>query len=403
MKILQINTSFNTSAPGRIASEIDDLLLAGGHLSVVGYGRKCFKQDSKVIKIGNRIDFLIHVMISRLLDRHGFGSKVATKHFINRVKRYNPDIIHIHNLHGYYIHLDILFNYIKEENKPVIWTLHDCWPFTGHCSYFNRAECLRWQVGCYDCPLKNFYPASWFLDNSKNNYLKKEAVFSNVNSLILVTPSQWLSCYLSKSFLKKYPRKIIYNGVDIKRFKPYDPSIIKNRLGIMDEYIILGVANVWSNRKGLDDFMRLRMIMGPEFVIILIGLSSKQIKSLPGGILGFSRTENIEELSAFYSAADIFVNPTLVDNFPTVNLESLACGTPVVTYDTGGSPESIDSETGRVVPKGNVSALKEAIMDIVAQDLKALSALCRSRAEKLYDSNKNYRDYLNLYESIICK
>lgn len=400
MKILQLNTSINVSAPGRIASEIGDVLIDNGHDSFIAYGRICRQTKSFVIKIGNKKDQFIHVLNSRILDRHGLSSQRATTKFIDRINEIDPDIIHLHNLHGYYLHIGVLFRYLKESNKPVVWTFHDCWPFTGHCSYFDRVNCIRWQSGCYNCPLKKGYPASWFLDNSRSNYKLKREIFGELRNLTLVSPSEWLSKHLHNSFLHNYPIKIINNGVDLENFKPINPEIARQRYHLTGKKIVLGVANIWSSRKGFDDFVELRNLLDSKIEIVMVGLSSNQIKRLPPGVKGISKTDSLEELSALYSAADVFVNPTWVDNFPTVNIEALACGTPVVTYETGGSTESIDYETGRIVPKGNIQLIKQSILNLLQSDRHIIRSVCRSRAEELYDAKSRYYEYLALYEQI---
>lgn len=400
MQILQVNTSANTSAPGRIASEIGKVLIDHGHQSIIVYGRDSREHTSSVIKIGGRKDFLIHVVNTRIFDRHGFGSKASTEKAINQIRKIDPDLIHLHNLHGYYINIEVLFNFLKESKKTVVWTLHDCWPFTGHCSYFDRVGCKRWQIECHKCPLKNGYPASWFFDNSKNNFRQKKAIFTGLDDLTIVSPSEWLASLIKQSFLNEYPVRVINNGIDLAVFKPVAPSIAREKYGLSGKHIILGVANIWSTRKGLDDFIKLRTLVGSDIEIVLVGLSTRQIQDMPIGIRGLTRTEDITDLAALYSAADVFVNPTLVDNFPTVNLEALACGTPVITYKTGGCPEAVDDHTGIVVARGDIESLKTAILEMLKMRNETILNNCRSRAERFFDSRLRYLDYLKLYEQL---
>lgn len=400
MKILQVNTSVNTSAPGRIASEIGKVLIDQGHQSIIAYGRDNREHTSAVIKIGGMRNFLIHVINTRIFDKHGFGPKVSTEKAINQIKKIDPDLIHLHNLHGYYINIEVLFNFLKESKKPIVWTLHDCWPFTGHCSYFDRVSCSRWQSECHNCPLKNGYPASWLFDNSRGNFRRKKAIFTGLDDLTIVSPSEWLAAHIKQSFLKKYPVRVINNGVDLAVFKPVVPSIAREKFGLSGRHIILGVANIWSTRKGLDDFIKLRTLLGSDIEIVLVGLSKSQIQNLPIGIRGLTRTEEITDLAALYSAADVFVNPTLVDNFPTVNLEALACGTPVITYKTGGSPEAIDDHTGIVVTRGDINSLKTAILQMLKVRNAAILINCRARAVRFFDSRSRFLDYLKLYEQL---
>lgn len=402
MKIFQINTTLNSSAPGRIAEEIGKVLLAKGHESYIGYGRRLRPSASWSIKIGSPMDQAIHGLKTRILDLHGFGSSSATARFIEQVKRIDPDIIHLHNIHGYYLNVDVFFSYLKASGKPVVWTLHDCWPFTGHCSHFDFVNCDKWKTQCFSCPNKMVYPKSLFLDNSRNNYLRKREIFNGLDSLTIVTPSDWLNSISKGSFLKDYPVRTINNGIDLGVFQPLDVSNdVLEKYGISGKTIILGVANMWGKHKGLADFVQLSSMISESERIVLVGLNKKQLKGLPENITGISRTENVHDLAKLYSSADVFVNPTYVDNFPTTNLEALACGTPVITYNTGGSPEAIDDKTGIVVNKGDVSGLYNSIQMIISQGKYQYTLACRNRAEMLYDKNDRYNDYIMLFQEII--
>jgi putative colanic acid biosynthesis glycosyltransferase len=334
LRVLQINSSLNWGSVGRIASEIGDILISQNHMSCIAYGRNRRESASLAISIGGKCEYISHLINTRLFDNHGFNSGKATLKFIEELNRIDPDLVHLHNIHGYYIHVGFLFEYLKKKGTPVVWTFHDCWPFTGHCSYFDRYNCLKWQSECNHCPNKHGYPESWLMDRSRTNYYKKRDLFTGLNNLTLVSPSHWLESHLKNSFLQQYPIMVIHNGVDIQKFKPVQSRIAREKYEIKGKYFILGVANTWDERKGLADFIQLRAHLNSDFEIMLVGLSSEQINSLPEGVKGLTRTQNIDELASLYSAADVFVNPTYVDNFPTVNLESLACGTPVVTYNT---------------------------------------------------------------------
>jgi glycosyltransferase involved in cell wall biosynthesis len=334
---------------------------------------------------------------TRVLDKHGVGSKKATIEFIDGVKELDPDIINLHNIHGYYINIEILFNYLKEANKPVVWTLHDCWSFTGHCAYFDYAGCNKWQKGCYKCPEKKSYPSSLVVDSSKKNYVSKKDIFTGVDNLTIVTPSNWLADLVKESYLKEYSVKVINNGIDLDVFKPTKGNF-KDKYNLNNKYIILGVASAWDRRKGLKYFVKLADKVSEDEVIVLVGLTEKQINQIPQNIIGITRTNNVEELVDIYSSADVFVNPTLEDNFPTTNLEALACGTPVITFDTGGSPECIDSETGILVEKGNVDALLLAINKIKSIVIDEKILLRRS---KLFDKTNRFNDYIDVYKSLL--
>lgn len=342
MKVLMINVSCGTGSTGRICTDLAVELENNGHNVKIAYGRDEVPDQYKKysVKIGNDFDVYSHVVKSRLFDGMGFGSKHATKKFIEWVKEYDPDIIHLHNIHGYYINIEILFEYLKKCGKKIIWTLHDCWAFTGHCAYFDYVKCSKWENECNNCPQKSTYPARIGIDFSKKNYERKKNLFTGIPNLIIVTPSLWLKNLVEKSFLKEYSVFVINNGVNIEIFHPVKTDI-KKKYGIDNrKKIVLGVASVWDKRKGIDDFIQLSTLLSNDYQIVLIGVTKKQKQSLPKTIIGIERTENIYELVAWYSIAEIFVNPTYEDNYPTTNIESIACGTPVITYDTGGSGES---------------------------------------------------------------
>ena len=403
MKVIQINTSVNSGSTGRIAEDIGKLMIAMGHKSWIAYGRGNQASVSRLIRIGGKWDMVWHGVITRLFDRHGFGSGAATRNLIARIREIKPDLIHLHNIHGYYLNIRILFDYLRYVGRPVVWTLHDCWPFTGHCTYFDAVDCRKWESGCFDCPNKRAYPQSWWKDNSKENFLNKKRLFTSLRDMVIVTPSRWLGNHVSRSFLSEFPVEVIHNGIDLGVFKASPAEGVKRKYGLGGRKVILGVAGVWQRRKGLDDFIRLHETKIPGSVIVLVGLTPRQIKKLPSGMIGIARTENLEELVALYSAADVFVNPTYVDNFPTTNIEALACGTPVITYDTGGSSEAIGANTGKAVPKGCMGGLISAVKEVLENGKDAYSRKCRKRAERLFDSRRRYQDYFELYMKLIGK
>lgn len=337
-RILFINSVCNGST-GTICKNLYKAAVEAGHECCIAYGRGEVPKGFHTIKIGNKLDFYLHVLKARLFDASGFGSKSATKEFIKKIDEFKPDIIHLHNIHGYYVNIEILFKYLKEHPEiKKVWTLHDCWAFTGHCAYYTYAKCDKWKSCCNGiCANKKEYPKTIF-SRIKINFNKKKQIFSDVENMVLVTPSKWLKSEVENSFLKKYHVEVINNGVDTNIFKPI-LSDIKQQYGIENKKIILGVASVWDKRKGLDTFIELSKKLDYDYKIVLIGLSKKQIKNLPINIIGINRTENVQELVKWYSVANIFFNPTFEDNYPTVNLEAIACGTPVVTFDTGGSSE----------------------------------------------------------------
>lgn len=393
MKVLQINTTVNSGSTGRIAEDIGRTLISNGHESYIACGRVNQNSVSRLIKIGNKLDFFFHVLKSLFTDRHGFGSKRATKKLLKQIDIIKPDVIGLHNIHGYYLNVEILFKYIKEKNIPIIWTLHDCWPFTGHCSYNTDCD------NCKKCQRK--YPKSIFINQVNRNFNDKKFIFNNVKKLQIITPSLWLKDLVNQSFLK-YPIKCINNGIDLNQFKPSEKSNkLKENLGLKNKKIILGVASTWDKRKGLDDFILLASYIDVSYQIILIGLNNNQLKNLPKNIIGLKRTESIDELSDYYSLANVYLNPTYKDNFPTTNLEALACGTPVITYNTGGSPEAIDPKTGQIINKGDVKGLWSAIQDFTLQSKENYTKDCVLRAKYFYNKENRFMDYLKCYEELI--
>lgn len=391
MKLLQLNTTVNSGSTGRIAEGIGRVAITCGYQSVIAFGRGNRPSKSELIRIGNSFDVSWHGIYTLLTDRHGFASVKATKQLIRRIEKMQPDVIGLHNLHGYYLNIKILFNYLSQVNIPVFWTLFDCWAFTGHCTYYDNVDCKKWKTECKECPKTNYYPASYVLDQSKRNFKDKNFLFHLPEQLHLIVHSKWLQSQVKKSFLSDLPLHQIYNGTDLQVFKPKE---------VKEEKLILGVASTWDLRKGLQDFIALRKRLSDTYKIVLIGLSKKQINDLPSGIKGLERTESIQELAQWYSKASVFLNPTYQDNFPTTNIEALACGTPVITYDTGGSPEAIDANTGRVVKKGDLKGVIRAIKHFTIQDRATLQKLCRIRAEQHFDQEERYQEYLSLFESL---
>ena len=394
MRVVQINSVCGIGSTGRIVADLCRTLYEEGHECLVGYGRGLAPQDITSLRMGSCMSVYFHAFMTRVTDKTGHYSVYATKNLINKLINYQPDVIHIHNLHGYYINIELLFKYINEAKIPVVWTLHDCWAFTGHCAYFDYIGCTKWETGCYKCALKREYPTSIIFDSSRWNFITKSNLFTSIEKLTIVTPSVWLSTLVKKSFLMNYPVRIINNGIDLGIFKPTN-SNFRERYNLHSKFIVLAVAYNWDKRKGLDDVIELSRILDNRYKIIIVGLLKKQISRLPSCILGMERTVNINELTEIYSSADVLVNPTKEDNFPTVNMEAMACGTPVITYNTGGSVESIDNSCGIIVEKGNVCGLREAIEKLRVSDTINRTN-CIEKA-KLYTKVEKNFEYMDLY------
>lgn len=407
-RIVQINPVLRTStSTGRIMQEIG--ILAENHgwrnWCAYGKGRDGIKPCSTdIIPVGGKWSTYLHGILTRAFDRHGLGSAAATRDFVKKLREIAPDIIHIHNIHGYFLNYPVFFNYLANSRVKVVWTVHDCWLFTGHCYYYSAIGCERWQTGCGKCPQRGAFPRSFIFDRSHRNFIDKRKYFTSVpkDRMVIVPVSEWMRSEMSHSFFCDYPFQVIHNGIDTSVFHPYEKSDIRHRLGIGDEQkIILGLASIWSHEKGLDDFIRLSRRLDADETIVLVGIDSNTAKRLPLSIKWIRRTENIDTLAELYSVASVFVNPTYQDNYPTVNLESIACGTPVVTYRTGGSVESITSDTGRIVSQGDIDGLVKAIREIETIGKNAFERSCREYAVANFKKEDRYDDYLRLYDSLL--
>ena len=401
--ILQINSTANIGSTGRIAEQIGEVVLRYKWDSYIAYGRSFQAGSSKLIKVGSKFSWIFHALMTRLTDKHGLYSRLATKRLIRKIEKISPDIIHLHNIHGYYINYKKLFEYLKKIDATVVWTLHDCWAMTGHCVHFEYVKCNRWEVKCHTCPKKMSYPQSLLFDNSRQNYIEKRELFTSVKNMTIVPVSNWLGGVVKKSFLRHCNIEVIQNGIDVNKFKPTQSDILV-RYGILDSKIVLGVAGAFSRRKGFDDFLKLYELLSQNrYQIVLIGLSKKQCKQLPNRIIGLQRTGSVDELAQWYSVADVFVNPTYEDTYPTTNLEAISCGTPVVTYRTGGSPESVTPQTGRVVEQGDIEGVAKAIESLCAEDREHLRKRCREYAVAHFDKQECFKKYIDLYAEIIQK
>lgn len=393
MKILLINTVASSGSTGKICMDLYNSLEQDGHEVCIAYGRNDLSENFKQYKIESKAGVYKHVFESRVFDNSGLASKKSTKKFVNFIKEYNPDIIHLHNLHGYYINFPILFNFIKKNHYKTIWTLHDCWPFSPHSAFFDFNDENYITVSRRE--LKE-YPKTWGLNRSDRNFELKKKYFSNLKNLYLVTPSHWLADGVKKSFLKTYPLKIINNGVDRSIF--YKGKNSTNN----EKKVILGVANIWDDRKGLNFFVNLSKKIDDSYKVVLVGKTSKKDKSTLKkceNIELIEQTENQESLANIYRKAYVFINPTLNDNFPTTNLEALSCGIPIITYDTGGSSEVITETTGIVVKEKNTEALLRGIK-IIEKKYEVGDFARLGENQYHYSKEMMFDEYLNLYRKV---
>ena len=361
MKYLFINSVAGFGSTGRLAAEKCRELMAQGHQCVLAFGRyEASCPDIPTVRIGSDWDCRRNALENRIWDNQGFGSREATRRFLTWVRQYDPDVIWLHNLHGYYLHIGELFDYLRGCGKEIRWTLHDCWAFTGHCAYFDYARCDRWKTGCDHCPEKGSYPQSLLLDGSRRNFEKKKALFTGIPNLSLIVPSHWLESRVKESFLGEYPVEVVYNTVNTDIFKP-TPSDFRREHGLEDKYILLGVASVWDRRKGLEDFLALSRRLNGNFQIVLVGLTEKQRRRLPANVLGLPRTNSPRELAEIYTAADLLLNPSLEETFGMTVLEARCCGTEAVVYRDTACEEIVNQFGGRAVPRGAENLL-EAVL-----------------------------------------
>lgn len=400
-KLLQINpvVRLNTST-GRIMKEIGELAMEAGWESYIAYSKArdgVPAHTSRLVPVGDKLDLAIHAAATRLFDAHGLVSRRATRQLIKEIGRINPDVVHIHNVHGYFLYYPMLLNYLQESGKPVIWTVHDCWLYTGHCYYYSAAHCDKWKTGCGHCPQKRAFPASWLVDGSARNWKKKQEAFAPMTRLTICPVSDWIRQEMSHSLLKDKPFQVIHNGIDLNVFKPQAEKPLPG-------VTILGVATLWHEEKGFPDLVRMAGMLRNDEHLILVGrMSEEQIKRLPANVQHIPRTENVAKLAALYSQATVFVNPTWQDNYPTVNLEAIACGTPVVTYRTGGSVEAVTPGTGFVVEQGDVEGMLEKVREVAASSREDWRARCVAHAQLHFRKEDCYQQYIRLYESLTAR
>ncbi|WP_416327801.1 glycosyltransferase [[Eubacterium] hominis] len=397
-RIAFINIVCNGST-GRIMRELQEKANENNFETIAFYGRGAGYTHLNCVKVGNKLSILLHAILSYFLGLHGFGSYFSTKKLIRELNSYKPNVIHLHNIHGYYLNYRVLFNWLENEYKgKVIWTLHDCWSFTGHCAYFTYVGCNSWKTACHDCPEKRKYPCNFGIDNSKFIYNHKKHYFTLLENkrLVLTTPSKWLKDLVDLSFMNKYDVKIINNWVDYNQFKPVkDTSIMKKYNIPEDKKILLGVANVWDDRKGLKLFEEIAEVISNRYVVVLVGLTNSQCKKVPKNIVGVERTENVEELVALYSNARIFLNPSYEETFSLVTIEAMACGVPVIVLNTSAVKELVTRDTGLVLTKLKVDLWTDAIQKVDNGDYS--SDRIRKHVIDNYNKEVKIKEFINLF------
>lgn len=391
MKVVQINATYGIGSTGKICAYLVANSQAANIENYVLYSSGNFIERNGS-KFSSTIYTKIQALKSRIMGNYGFNSRWSTQRLIAQLDKIKPDIVHLHNIHSHDCNLRMLFQYLRNKKTRIIWTFHDCWAFTGYCPHFDMIGCNHWENGCGNCPQYREY--SWFVDRSDTLFHWKKELLHGID-LMIVTPSKWLADLAKRSFLGAYPIRVIHNGIDLSVFEPTESDFRKNH-NLVGKKMVLGVAFDWGKRKGLDVMIHLARKLPEDYRIILVGTNDLIDKQLPASIISIHRTLNQKELAAIYSAADVFVNATREENFPTVNIEAIACGTPVVTFQTGGSPEILDDSCGSVVERDDIEALEREVYRIC--ETKPYSvADCRRRAQK-FNMNDCYRRYIELYE-----
>lgn len=390
MKVLFINTVHGKGSTGRIIKQIGQAVEKENGQYMVAYGRGELTDPEHTCRIGGKMGIYAHAFLSRLTDKAGFYSRKATKELVKWIRKYDPDVIHLHNLHGYYLNVEILFEYLKQEFRgKVFWTLHDCWAFTGHCVHYSYAKCDKWKTGCYHCPEKGSYPASILADNSKNNYERKRSLFTGVPNMTVITVSQWLKEQAESSFLGCYPVVRVYNGIDYAVFRPLE-SDVRERLGIaVNQKMILSVSDGWNDRKGFGRLMNLAKIAPEDWRFLIVGMSPKQIERLPANCIGIQSTWDREELVKIYSAADVFYNPSVEETFGLVTAEAIACGTPAVVMNSTACPEPLDGY-GIVLKNHEAEEAVAAITELLTKE--------KSAPKQVFTEEKMTAGYLACYK-----
>jgi putative colanic acid biosynthesis glycosyltransferase len=402
-KIFQINIEVNSGSTGRIAEQIGIVAINNGFESYITYARGYNPSLSKTIKIGNKVSLLSHLLKTRIFGEHLNGSYFATKSLIRKIKALNPDIIHLHQLHGYFLNVPLLFKFLKKYNKPVVWTLHDCWAFTGHCSYFTVAKCDKWLKQCSNCPQLKKYPKSLFFDKSYSEYNSKKQLFNEIKHLTLVGVSNWVAELAKLSFLKNKVILSIPNGVNTKVF-----THKQNQVEILDKYglvsknrYIIAAGTTWIKTKGLEDYKALSEILPDDVKLILVGINDELAKLMPSSIYCIPRTESQEELANLYSASEILLCLSYQESFGMTPIEAMSCGTPMIVYNNTALTELVDVKTGRIVNTGDVNAVKNAIVEMLEIGKNSFSSACLNKAHSKYGIETTYLKYIELYQTLV--
>lgn len=402
-RLLQIGVEVNSGSTGKISEQIGEVAISKGWQSYIAYARGYNPSLSQTIKIGNKFNIYYHVFQTRFFGNHIKSSTIATYQLIKKIKELRPDIIQLHQLHGYFLNLEVLFNFLQTLKIPIVWTLHDCWAFTGHCAYFSLVGCNKWETECDLCPQIHKYPKS-YKDKSNENFHLKNQLFNSLQNLTIITVSIWLNNLVKKSFLKNLNVYTIQNGVNLNQFYPRNNfDKLRKKYNIPQGHIVMGVGTIWTKSKGFFDYIRLRDVLPESISIVLVGLTVNQIKNLPNGVIGIQRTENVEELSELYSLADVIMSLSYQESFGLTPIEGFACGTPAIVYNATALPELLTSDVGLIVDPGDLDGVNKAIIEIIQKGKSYYSSSCLKRAKEFFDASMMSESYLLLYNELLSK
>lgn len=396
--LLQINSDINWGSIGRITEQIGILSISHGWDSYVVYGRDSTTSSLNTIKVGSKFETYEHYVENVLFDNDGLASRRSTKRLVEIIKNLNPDIIHLHNIHDHWLNYDILFKFLATLEIPIVWTLHDCWSFTGGCSHYTVNQCFQWETECNKCKFKKgLLP---IIEQTGTHYHTKKKLFNSLDNLVLVPVSNWLEGEIRKSFLKEQRIYRIYNGIDISVFRNIKSSI-KKKYGIEDKSLLVALATAWSEHKGLNDYKALATKLPKDVCLMLVGLNKKQISGLPDSIIGIERTQDVNELVETYSAADIVLNLSYEETFGLTTVEGFACGTPGIVYKSTASPELVTPKTGLVVKPGDIDGVATAVREILKKGKEYYTKACRERAVNVFNKDDRFADYIKLYDMLL--
>lgn len=402
MKVLQINAVYEKFSTGRTTKELHEAMQSKGIESFVACQNLASLSENGY-KIGNRLDWKLHALLSRITGKQGYFSRFATKGLLDYISEVKPDVIHLRNLHSNYINLPMLLKYIAEKDIATVLTLHDSWFYTGKCVYYIECNCDRWEAHCGNCPALKAGNPSLFLDRTTEMLSDKKKLFSAIRRLAVVGVSQWVTDDASRSILKDSSIiQCIYNWIDLERFHPQDCRELRQSMDLDNKFVVFGIAMSWNPQKGIDLFHELADLLPDDCQIVLAGDDSEVTKK-HSKIKYLGTVNEVERLAKLYGMADVFVNPTIQETFGKTTAEAMACGTPVIAYNGTATPELVgsDGSCGFLIDENDARYYCEKILKIKEQTKENFGKAARKRAEDMFSKEKNIQQYLDIYQKLL--